>query len=226
MSFADREPVDVGYPMVLALLQADYRIPLVFFRQGIGEWVLAPGMQFELAFFVICAAAVRLAIQWLISLTYGPYQGFSSFLRGETTDLILWGLLAAAVFFAARPHAVENVRRARTETEIIPTSFIGWPRGLNASHFDAQSRKTRRRIWRNWALVREPLIGAGVSLIAMVIDPWIGTYLMTCVAVLMLHNASIFQYQRMERLGMSDAMWDAASKQRLLEELQAREEEA
>ena len=130
-----------------------------------------------------------------------------------------------AVFFAARTHAKDNARRAKAEAEIIPTSFIGWPRLLDASHFDAQSRKVRRKIWRNWALVREPLVGAAVSLVALVIDPWIGTYLFTCVAVLLYHNASILHYARMERLGLRDAMWEAASKGRLLEELEEMEEE-
>jgi len=220
MAFADRTQVDVGHPAALALFQADYRIPLVFFRSGMGEWVLPPGMHFELALFVVFAALVRLFLQWLYVLTLGPFVDYWAFVRGETVDVILWGVLALVVFLAARPHCRENAARARSETEIIPTSSIGWPRKLDVNEFYAQPMDVRREIWRKWALVYEPTMGLVASLLLGVIDPWIGTYVATNVVVLAYHQAEQFHRQRMERLGMSDAIWSAYARQQLLEDLQ------
>lgn len=202
----------------LVLLQSDARIAGVFLRRDTGEWRHSPRLPWFLALLTTIAAPVWL---WAFSRISG-FASIAAYLTANPLDSLAWWVFPLVVFAASWPQARENRRRAREEREILPTTFVGWPRLMNLRAYAGATGMEQRRMWSQVTRRHEPLLGLTVAGAVAVVCPSLGSYIGVNVLLLWIDSAQIAKAARDQRITLLNAMARQAFLQRLLEELEGR----
>ncbi|MGH0028487.1 MAG: hypothetical protein ACQGVC_01745 [Myxococcota bacterium] len=204
------------------VLQADWRLALVFLRRDPRGWTIPPGFLARAVILIVCAWAVRLDRASLKALLD---PGAAAGSGASLVEHAAWGVYLIATAAVVSPIVCANQRRGwqGRETENGRSwYFAGWPRVMNLRAFDAAGYVERQNMWWRSTVLLEPLVGIAASGALALASPSLGLYVLLNVLWLWKESVQMTRAAALERRKFQEAVLERAHMQRLVEAVDTR----